>query len=493
MDSEVLKNYVSGRWVEAERTGVLPVENPSNGAILAQVPLSTTAEANRAIEAASAAFPDWSRASASRRVEPLFRLLERLRAEEEALARSIAQENGKSLPDARAEMKRLIENCEVACGMPVLQQGDKLTGASEGIDGEVLRVPLGVFAMAAPFNFPGMVPFWFLPYAIASGNTFVLKPSEQVPLTMQRITGFMHEAGFPAGVFNLVHGDRTVVEAFTDHPAVKGVSVVGSSRTARAVAERCVRNGKRFQAMGGAKNHLVVMPDARIDEAVRNMISSCFGCAGQRCMAASAIVAVGHETYRAMQEQLVSACAKVVLADPLDPKVASEPMVLGPVISAKAREFIHGMIATGVSEGAKLLVDGRGAAPAGGERGHFIGPTVFGEVQPGSAIHRTEIFGPVVVLLRAGSFEEALRIVNGGEYGNGASIYTQSGYWARRFKLEADCGMIGVNVGIPAPVAYLPFGGMKASLYSDIKAQGKAVIQFFTESKIVTERFWPDA
>lgn len=493
MDSQPLKNYVAGRWVDAERTGVLPVDNPSNGAVLAHVPLSTRAEADRAIEAAAAAFPAWSRASASRRAEVMFRLLERLRAEEENLARLIAQENGKSLPDARAEMKRLIENCEVACGMPVLQQGDKLIGASEGIDGEVLRVPLGVFAMAAPFNFPGMVPFWFLPYALASGNTFVLKPSEQVPLTMQRIAGYLHDAGAPAGVFNLVHGDRTVVEAFTDHPQVKGVSVVGSSRTARAVAERCVRNGKRFQAMGGAKNHLVVMPDARIDEAVRNMISSCFGCAGQRCMAASAIVAVGHETYRQVCEQLVEACAKVVLADPLDPAVAAEPMVLGPVISAKAKAFIHEMIGKGVEEGARLLVDGRTGVPASLAGGHFVGPTVLADVKPGMAVLRTEIFGPVVVVLKAASFEEAVGIINGGEYGNGASIYTQSGYWARRFKLETDCGMIGVNVGIPAPVAYLPFGGMKASLYSDIKAQGKAVIQFFTESKIVTERYWPDA
>ncbi len=493
VDSAPLKNYVAGRWIDAERSGLLSVENPSTGAILGQVPLSTTAEADRAIEAAGAAFPAWSRSSASRRVEPLFRLLERFRVEEENLARLIAEENGKSLPDARAEMKRLIENCEVACAMPVLQQGDKLIGASDGIDGEVLRVPLGVFAMAAPFNFPGMVPFWFLPYAIASGNTFVLKPSEQVPLTMQRITGFLHDAGVPAGVFNLVHGDRTVVEAFTDHPLVRGVSLVGSSRTARAVAERCVRNGKRFQAMGGAKNHLVVMPDARIDEAVRNMISSCFGCAGQRCMAASAIVTVGAEAHRQVCDQLVAACARVVVADPLDPRVAAEPMVLGPVISAKARSFIHLMIETGVKEGARLLVDGRGVGSSGGERGHFIGPTVFCDVEPGSSVHRTEIFGPVVVVLRAETFEEAIAIVNRSEYGNGASIYTQSGYWARRFKLEADCGMIGVNVGIPAPVAYLPFGGMKASMFSDIKAQGRAVIQFFTESKVITERFWPDA
>lgn len=492
MDREPLKNYVAGRWIDAERTGQLPVENPSTGGILAQVPLSTADEAGRAIAAAHAAFPAWSRSSASRRAEFIFRLLERLRADEEVLARSITEENGKSLPDARAEVKRLIENCEVAFGMPVLQQGDKLIGASDGIDGEVLRLPLGVFAMAAPFNFPGMVPFWFFPYALAAGNTFVLKPSEQTPLTMQRITQYLHEAELPAGVFNLVHGDRTVVETFMTHPLVKGVSLVGSSRTCRVVAETCAKNRKRFQAMGGAKNHLVVMPDAHVDEAVRNMISSCFGCAGQRCMAASVIIAVGDDVHRQVCAQLEEACRQVIVADPLDPKVAKETMVVGPVISAKALGFIHEMIETGVREGARLLVDGRGVKVPGAEKGHYIGPTVFTDVQPGSTIHRTEIFGPVVVVLKAGSFDAAVRIVNEHEYGNGASIYTQSGHWARRFKLETECGMIGINVGIPAPVAYLPFGGMKASLFSDIKAQGRAVIDFFTDAKIVTERFWPE-
>lgn len=489
----MLKNYVEGRWVDPDRTGDLPIDNPSTGDVLGQVPISSAAEVDRAVRAAAAAFPDWSRTPASRRAEFLFRLLERLRAEEELLARTITEENGKSLPDARAEMKRLIENCEVACGMPVLQQGDKLVGAADGIDGEVLRVPLGVFAMAGPFNFPGMVPFWFLPYALGAGNTFIVKPSEQTPLTLQKIVQYADELGLPRGVLSLVHGDRTTAEALMEHPQVKGFSLVGSSRTARMVAERCARLGKRFQAMGGAKNHLVVMPDARIDEAVRNMISSCFGCAGQRCMAASAIVAVGEEVYRRVCDQLVEASRRVVVANPLDPRVAAEPMVVGPVISAKSKAFIHDRIAEGVREGADLLVDGRGVEVPGGERGHFVGPTVFAGVRPGMAVHRTEIFGPVVVVLRAGSFDEAVRIVNGHEYGNGASIYTQSGYWARRFKLEVECGMIGVNVGIPAPVAHLPFGGMKASQFSDIKAQGRAVISFFTDSRIITERYWPDS
>lgn len=492
MDQQLLQNYIGGKWVAAEQAGQLPVENPSTGGILGQVPLSTPAEAERAVSAAAAAFPGWSRMAASRRVEFLFRLLERLRAEEDRLARGISEENGKSLGDAQAEMKRLIENGEVACGMPVLQQGDKLVGAAEGIDGEVLRLPLGVFAMGGPFNFPGMVPFWFLPYAIAAGNTFVIKPSEQTPLTMQRIAGLWHEVGLPAGVVNLVHGDRRVMETWIEDPRVKGVSLVGSSRTARAVAERCVQRGKRFQAMGGAKNHLVVMPDARVDEAVRNMISSCFGCAGQRCMAASVIVAVGPEVHRQVCEQLREACSRVTVANPLDPSVANDPMVVGPVISAKAKAFVLEMIQAGVDEGAQLLVDGRQVQAVGGEGGHFIGPTVLTGVRPGSRIHGTEVFGPVVVVMEAGSFEEAVAMLNGSEYGNGASIYTQSGYWARRFKLEVECGMIGVNVGIPAPVAHLPFGGMKASQFSDIKAQGRAVISFFTEAKVITERYWPE-
>jgi malonate-semialdehyde dehydrogenase (acetylating)/methylmalonate-semialdehyde dehydrogenase len=492
MDAEPLKNYVNGQWVEAEHLGLLPVENPSTGEIINEVPLSTTAAANRAIEAAAAAYPEWSQTPGSRRVQYLFALLEGLRAKEEELARCISEENGKSLPDARAEMKRLVENCEVACGMPVLQQGDTLVNASPGIDGQVLRLPVGVFTMVAPFNFPGMVPFWFFPYAIAAGNTYVLKPSEQTPMTMQWITELLHNVQLPPGVFNLVHGDRTVVEAFIEHPRVKGLSLVGATRTAQSVAEKCARARKRCQAMGGAKNHLVVMPDARIDEVVRNMISSCYGCAGQRCMASSALVAVGQETYDLVCQRFIEAGRQVVVANPLDPAVANESMVVGPVISAKAMDFILGMIETGVKEGARLALDGRGVKVAGGEKGHFIGPTVFTDVRPGMAVHTTEIFGPVVVILKAESLDEAIGIINGVPYGNGASIYTQNGYWARKFKLEVECGMIGINVGIPAPVAHLPFGGMKASQFSDIKAQGRAVVDFFTECKIVTERYWAE-
>ncbi len=488
-----LRNYVDGAWNEPAGRDVLDVENPSTGGTIARVPLSSAADLDAAVAAARAAFPAWSTTPVDKRVAPLFRLASLIRDNRETLARQITEENGKSLPDARAEVDRTLENVETACGMPILQQGDKLIGAAPDIDGEVVRLPIGVFAMIAPFNFPAMVPFWFIPYAVATGNTFVVKPSEQVPCTLQILAEYIDRCGFPKGVFNLVNGDRRVAEAIVAHPGVAGVSVVGRTATAQAIAEACVRTNKRFQAMGGAKNHLVVMPDARMDEAIRNMITSGYGCAGQRCMASSAIVCVGDETYRRVIDRFVRASSEVVVADPLDPRVADRPMVMGPVISAKAKEFILSMIDTGIKEGAKLALDGRGVKVQGREEGHYIGPTVFTEVRSGMSVHRTEIFGPVQVILKAADLDEAISVVNDHPYGNGASIYTQNGYYARKFKLEALAGMIGVNVGIPAPVAYLPFGGMKASQFSHIKAQGRATVAFFTEDKIVTERYWPEA
>ena len=492
MPAEPLKNYVGGEWIDPENRGSLDVENPTTGQIIARVPLSTAAETDRAVAAARAAFPEWSRTPVARRCACLFNLAERIRHDTENLARRITEENGKSLPDSRAEVKRALENTEVACGMPVLQQGDKLIGGAADIDGELLRLPVGVFGMIAPFNFPLMVPFWFFPYALATGNTYVVKPSEQVPLSMHRVAELVHESGFPPGVFNLVHGDRTPAERLLENPDTAGVSFVGTSRVCRIIATRCAENNKRFQALGSAKNHLVAMPDAKMEPMIRNMITSCYGCAGQRCMASSAIVCVGEEVYREVSERFVAASREVLVANPLDPKVAGEPMVMGPVISAKAKQFILEMIQTGVDEGATLALDGRGLTVPGCEQGHFIGPTVFTGVEPGMKIHQTEIFGPVVVILKAGSLDGAIAMINHHQYGNGASIYTQNGHYARRFKLETDCGMIGVNVGIPAPVASLPFGGMKKSLFADIKGQGKAAIDFFTEQKIVTERYWAE-
>ena len=487
-----IRNYIDGRWADADAADWLAVHNPSTGEAIAEVPLSTPAEADRAVAAAAGAFPAWSATPVARRCEPLYSLVALLRENAETINRTLVEEMGKSLPDARAEVKRTIENCQVACGMPILQQGDKLAGVSEGIDAEVVRVPLGVFAMIAPFNFPAMVPFWFLPYAIATGNTFVLKPSERVPCTMELIAEFIDQAGLPAGVFNLVNGDKAVANALMDSSAVSGVSMVGSTAVCRLVAAKCARTNKRFQAMGSAKNHLVVMPDAKIAHVVRNMITSCFGCAGQRCMAASAIVCVGEKTHRQVVERFVAAAREVPVGDPLDAAYADTDVLIGPVISAAARERIHSLIAEGLAEGATLALDGRGLVVPGREKGYFIGPTVFVDVQAGMKVHRTEIFGPVVVILKAGSLDEAIGIINDHQYGNGASIYTQNGHYARRFKREVQAGMIGINVGIPAPAACLPFGGMKASLFADVKTQAGSAVRFFTDERIVTERYWPE-
>jgi len=492
MSLKTVKNYINGKWAEAENTGYIDVENPSTGQVIAKTPLSTQAEVNRAIAAAAEAFKTWGKTPVARRVQPLYKFSELLRNNEEKIVRVLVEEMGKSLPDGRAEVKRVFENVEVACGMPVLQQGDKLIGSSFGIDGEVIRLPIGVFAMIAPFNFPAMVPFWFLPYALATGNTYVVKASKQVPMTMQLITEYIDQVGLPPGVFNLVNGDKVVADTFMESPIVKGVSLVGSTRTCKIVAEKCARTNKRFQAMGSAKNHLVAMPDAKMDDMIRNMVSSCYGCAGQRCMSSSAIVAIGDQMYKKTCEEFIRASKEVIVANPLDPKVADEPMVMGPVISAKSKKFILEMIETGIKEGATLALDGRDIVVPGCEKGYFVGPTVFTDVKPGMEIHKTEIFGPVVIILKANSLDEAIKIINDHQYGNGASIYTQNGYWARKFKLEVECGMIGINIGIPAPVAYLPFGGMKASQFADIKAQGKAIINFFTEDKVITERYWPE-
>ncbi len=493
-DLEVVRNYVGGEWIEPGAGGdLLDIENPSTGEAIGKVALSTRKEVDRAVEAARAAFPEWRATPLPQRVSHLFALRGLLTSNQEEISRTLAAEMGKSLPDARAEMKRVLQNIEVACGMPVLQHGDKMIGSGPGIDGEVIRLPLGVFAAITPFNFPAMAPFWFVPYAIATGNTFVLKPSEQVPLTMELITRYIDRTDLPAGVFNLVNGDKTAATALVENPGVKGVSFVGKSSTCRIVAARCVDGGRRYQAMGSAKNHLVVMPDySKMDQLIRNMSTSCYGCAGQRCMASSAIVAVGDDTYKTVTERFVADSKEFIVADPLDPAVADEPMLMGPVISADAKSFILKMIETGVREGATLALDGRDITIAGREKGHFIGPTVFTDVEPGMEIHRTEIFGPVVVILKADSLDEAIAIINEHQYANACSIYTQNGYHARKFKLQAECGMIGVNVGIPAPVPYLPFGGMNASMICDIKMQGKAAVDFFTEDKVVVERYWEE-
>ena len=486
---KTLRNYIGGQWCEAEATGLLDVEDPGTGAAIARVPLSTEAELDRAVASARAGFETWRSMPVSGRVGPLFKLAELLKQHSEAIARGLSEEMGKSLPDARAELKRTIENTEVACGMPTMIQGDNLMDAASEIDGEVIRLPIGVFAAIVPFNFPSMVPFWFLPYAVAAGNAFVLKCSEQVPITSQLQFELIDQCGFPPGVLNLINGDKTIAEAICGHAGIDGVSFVGSSAVARVVAESCARHGKRCQALGSAKNYLVVMNDAKMDEVVRNMLTSCLGCAGQRCMAASAIACVGDDVYAETVARFTEAAKGAVVGYPLDERYGQTDVV-GPVISAGAQARIESLIQAGVDEGATLMLDGRGVVVAGHEGGHFVGPTVLSDVTPGMAVERTEIFGPVVIIMKFGTLDEAIAAINRHEYGNGASIYTQNGYWARKFKMETQAGMIGINVGIPAPIAPLPFGGMKGSIFGDIKGQSKEVVNFFTERKIITERYW---
>ena len=488
---KTLQNYINGQWCDADATGHLDVENPGTGQTIARVPLSTSAELDRAVSAAHEAFASWRRVPVSQRVQPLFKLAELFKQNSEQIARTISEEMGKSLPDARAELKRTIENTEVACGMPTMIQGDNLMDAAGEIDGEVIRLPIGVFAAIVPFNFPAMVPFWFLPYAVAAGNAFVLKCSEQVPITSQVQFDFIDQCGFPPGVINLINGDKTIAEAICRHPGIDGVSFVGSSTVARQVAATCVGNGKRCQALGSAKNYLVVMPDAKMDQVVRNMLTSCLGCAGQRCMAASAIACVGADVYEQTVKQFTEAARTTPVGYPLNEQY-DQTDVLGPVISAAAKQRIESLIQTGVDEGATLVLDGRGTTVEGFESGHYIGPTVLADVKCGMTVEQTEIFGPVVIILKFESLDDAIDAINQHQYGNGASIYTQSGYWARKFKMETEAGMIGINVGIPAPIAPLPFGGMKGSIAADIKGQSREVVNFFTEKKIVTERYWPE-
>lgn len=492
VDVRVLQNYIDGAWIAPSNAALLDVENPATGKVLAKTPLSTAADVDQAVSAALRAFPSWRDTAVSARCEPLHKLAAMLRSDSEKIASILSREMGKSLPDARAEMKRNIENVDVACGMPTMIQGTNVQNCAAGIDAEVIRVPIGVFGMIAPFNFPAMVPFWFLPYAIASGNTFVLKCSEQVPMTMQLQFEMIDRCGFPPGVVNLVNGDKTAAAALVEHPDVAGISFVGSSPVAQIIAERCAATAKRCQAMGSAKNYLVVMPDAKIDQVVRNMLTSSLGCAGQRCMAASAIACVGDDVYEETVKRFTEAASQAVVADPLDPAVADVPMVVGPVISDAAKQRVEGLIQTAIDEGARVMLDGRGVDVPGCEEGHFVGPTVLVDVQPGSTIEQTEVFGPVVIIMKFESLDEAIQAINDHPFGNGASIYTQSGYWARQFKTQTLAGMIGVNVGIPAPVAYLPFGGMKGSLHADIKAQSSEVVNFFTHKKIVTQRFWEE-
>jgi malonate-semialdehyde dehydrogenase (acetylating)/methylmalonate-semialdehyde dehydrogenase len=437
------------------------------------------------VAAAREALPAWRAVVVPERARLLFALREGLAARREELARSVTTEMGKTIIDARAEVARMIEMVECACAIPTTMQGRLLENVSRNVDCETIRQPVGVCAAIVPFNFPAMVPFWFLPFAIGCGNTFILKPSEQVPLTQQIAFEVLHELGLPPGVVNLVNGSREVVEGIVDHPGIDAVSFVGSAPVARLVYERAARAGKRVQALGGAKNHMVVMPDAVIDQTVKGIIGSAFGAAGQRCMAGSVVVTVG-DAHERLMPALREATEALAIGDGLD-----ERTEVGPVISCAARDRITGWIERAAQDGATVLVDGRlesgnGRAPDGA----FVGPTILDDVAPDAPIVGEEVFGPVLAVVRAASLDEAIQVVNRSRFGNGTSIFTENGSAVRRFRHEVQAGMIGVNIGVAAPVAFFPFSGWKDSFLGDLHAHGPDAVEFYTRKKTVTSRWF---
>jgi malonate-semialdehyde dehydrogenase (acetylating) / methylmalonate-semialdehyde dehydrogenase len=478
-----LGNYINGQWTDSHAAEWREVINPATGEVLAQVPLADANEVNQAVDAAAAAFPEWRRTPPEDRIQPLFKLKMLLEEHIDDIARIITQENGKTLAEAKAEMRRAIENVEVACGIPMMMQGYNLEDVARGIDEIMIRQPLGVVAAITPFNFPGMVPFWFLPYAIACGNTFILKPSERVPLTIQRTYELLAQTGLPKGVVNLVNGGKAVVNALLDHPKVRAISFVGSTPVAKYVYERSGATGKRAQCQGGAKNHVIVLPDADMKMATQIISDSAFGCAGQRCLAVSVAVTIG-EAQKTFRDAITESAANLRVGNGLE-----EGIQMGPVISGQSRSRIESLIAAGEEQGAKVLLDGRNPKIQKYEAGNFVKPTILDDVSPTSEVADTEIFGPVLSLIHARDLDEALAFLEHSKYGNQASLFTSSGAAARRFRYEAPAGNIGINIGVAAPMAYFPFSGWKDSFFGILHGQGRDAVEFYTEKKVVVERW----
>ena len=476
-------HYINGSWVESTSSQWQDVTNPATGEVLARVPLADPSEVAAAIDAAASAYPDWRRTPPEDRIQPLFKLKQLLEDHIDDLGRIITQENGKTFAEGKAELRRAIENVEVACGIPMMMQGYNLEDVARGIDEIMIRQPLGVVAAITPFNFPGMIPFWFLPYAIATGNTFILKPSERVPLTMKRAFELLDQSGLPKGVVNLVNGGRSAVEALIDHPKVRAISFVGSTPIAKYVYARSGERGKRAQCQGGAKNHVIVLPDADMHMATQIIGDSAFGCAGQRCLAVSVAVTVG-EAQKTFRDSISEAASKLKVGNGLEDGVQ-----MGPVITKQSKSRIESLIAAGEKEGAKVVVDGRGAKIAKGEAGNFVKPTILDGVSPTSQLSDTEIFGPVLSLVHVDDMDEAIAFLERSSYGNQASLFTSSGSAARRFRYEAPAGNIGINIGVAAPMAYFPFSGWKDSFFGIMHGQGRDAIEFYTEKKVVIERW----
>jgi malonate-semialdehyde dehydrogenase (acetylating) / methylmalonate-semialdehyde dehydrogenase len=476
-----LRNY-AGSWRSSDVQDCSDVINPATSEKLARVPLGTKKDVDAAVQAAASAFPEWRRTPAEERIQYLFKLKQLLETHLEELAQICTKENGKTIAESRAELRRAIENVEVACGVPTLMQGYNLEDVASGIDEMMIRQPLGVVAAITPFNFPAMIPFWFLPYAIACGNAFILKPSEKVPLTSQRAFELIEELGLPPGVVNLLHGGKTVVDALLEHPQVQAISFVGSTPVAKYVYAKAATQGKRAQCQGGAKNHVLILPDADLDAATRIVTDSAFGCAGQRCLAISVAVVVGRAQSE-FKKGMLDAAGSIRVGNGLDPAVQ-----MGPVITRESKARVENLIGQGVKDGAKLLLDGRNGGAQ--STGNFLNPTLLDSLPPSSALSTTEIFGPVLSLVHAETLEEGIEILSRSSYGNMASIFTTSGAAARKFRYEVPAGNIGVNIGVAAPMAYFPFSGWRDSFFGTVHGQGRDAIEFYTHKKVVVER-WP--
>ena len=477
----LLENLVGGRRIPPETDEVLDVLDPANGEVLARVPLSTAADVERAAQAAAEAYETWSETPVMERARVMFRLQQLCERQLDELAELCTLENGKAIGESRGEVRRGIDVIEFAAGMPTLMMGGALEQVSRGVDTELFRQPLGVTAAITPFNFPFMVPLWTAPIAIAAGNTYILKPSQRTPLCAMRLGELFEEAGLPPGVFNVVHGAAEAVNAICDHPLIRAVSFVGSAPVAKHVYARSAAAGKRVQALAGAKNHIVVMPDADLDLAVPGLFSSAFANAGQRCLAGSVGVAVG-----GIGDELAERLAQIARESPVGAGLDPENTIT-PVTTEEARRRIASYIELGEKEGARILVDGRFES---GNGGFFLGPTIFDEVRPEMRVAQEEIFGPVLTLERLGSLDEALEVIRRNEFGNATAIFTRDGGVARAFRRKVTAGMVGINIPVPAAMAFFPFAGWKGSFYGDLHATGKDGVMFFTESKVVTTR-WP--
>ena len=483
-DAEVLRNFIGGRWVETRARELLDVYNPARGEVIARTPLSTGEDLDAAVLAAKKAFPAWRDTPAVVRARSLFRFRQLLDENFEELARTVTTEHGKTIDESRGSVRRGIECVEVACGSPSLMMGYGLENISSGIDCQVIRQPVGVCAAIAPFNFPAMVPLWFLPFAVGTGNTIIVKPSEQVPLSQRLIFRLLEKCDLPPGVVNLVNGGREVVEAICDHPEIRAVSFVGSTPVAKAVWQRATHAGKRVQALGGAKNFVVVMPDADWDRSIDVITESFDGCAGERCLAGSVLVPVG-EAHGEARDRMAASTKALRVGDGMEAGVS-----MGPVISARHRERVLDYIDKGVQEGARLVVDGRNLSVQGSEKGFFLGPTLFDEVSPSMTIGHEEIFGPVAAITPVKNLEEAIEVMHAHPNANATSIFTTSGKAAREFARLSSASMVGVNIGVAAPMAYFPFGGAKDSFFGDLKVHGRDAYEFYTDKKVVISRWF---